>query len=64
MGKEKDYIDVKEFVKFIESAKSIDRDFDVMLECKQKDEALYKLSEDIKLIRPDYKWIDESTFIV
>ncbi|MFR0045132.1 MAG: UV DNA damage repair endonuclease UvsE [Clostridium butyricum] len=62
--KHADYIDVKEFVKFIESAKSIDRDFDVMLECKQKDEALYKLSEDIKLIRPDYKWIDESTFIV
>lgn len=33
-----------------------------MLECKQKDEALYLLVKDIKKIRPNYKWIDESTF--
>ena len=47
-----------------EKAKIIDRDFDVMLECKMKDEALYKLSKDIKRIKPEYEWVDESTFVV
>lgn len=62
--KHADYINGEDFVKFLEKAKIIDRDFDVMLECKMKDEALYKLSEDIKRIKPEYEWVDESTFIV
>lgn len=60
--KHADYINPEDFVEFIEKAKKINRDFDVMLECKQKDEALYLLVKDIKKIRPNYKWIDESTF--
>ena len=35
-----------------------------MLECKEKDRALFKLVSDIQEIKPEYKWIDESTFIV
>ena len=35
-----------------------------MLECKEKDLALFKLVSDIQEIKPEYKWIDESTFIV
>ena len=62
--KHADYINGEEFVKFINSAKKINRDFDVMLECKMKDEALYKLSKDIKRIKPEYEWVDESTFVV
>ena len=62
--KHADYINGEDFVKFIEKAKIIDRDFDVMLECKMKDEALYKLSKDIKRIKPEYEWVDESTFVV
>jgi len=38
-----DYIDEKEFINFIDIAKKIDKDFDVMIEAKQKDEALKKV---------------------
>jgi len=62
--KHSDYINANDFVEFLEKAKNIDRDFDVMLECKQKDEALYLLTKDIKIIRPHYKWIDDSSFEV
>ncbi len=62
--KHADYIDAKEFVKFIEMVKGINRDFDVMLECKEKDLALYKLSEEIKIMKPEYEWLDISSFIV
>lgn len=59
-----DYICVEEFIKFIEVCKSFNKDIDVMIEAKQKDLALYKLVEDIKYIRPNLKWIDESSFEV
>lgn len=62
--KHADFINPEDFVEFVEKAKVLDRDFDVMLECKKKDEALYKLVEDIKRIKPQYEWIDQSTFIV
>lgn len=62
--KHADYIDAKEFVKFIDMVKGINRDFDVMLECKEKDLALYKLSEEIKIMKPEYEWLDISSFIV
>lgn len=32
-----------------------------MLECKEKDVALFKLVNDIREIKPEYKWIDETT---
>ena len=35
-----------------------------MLECKEKDLALFKLADDIKVLKPGYKWVDKSTFIV
>lgn len=60
--KHSDFINSKEFVEFIEKAKNINRDFDVMLECKEKDIALIQLVKDIKIIKPQYKWIDESSF--
>ncbi|NOW03963.1 UV DNA damage repair endonuclease UvsE [Clostridium beijerinckii] len=60
--KHADYINAEDLVEFLEKAKVLDRDFDIMLECKQKDEALYKLVKDIKVIRPQYKLIDNSTF--
>jgi len=60
--KHSDFINSKEFVEFIEKAKNINRDFDVMLECKEKDIALIQLVKDIKMIKPQYKWIDESSF--
>lgn len=62
--KHSDYINAEDFVEFLEKVKKVDRDFDVMLECKQKDEALFLLMKEIKNIRPNYKWIDESSFEV
>ncbi|WP_294373734.1 UV DNA damage repair endonuclease UvsE [uncultured Clostridium sp.] len=62
--KHADYINPYDFIEFIEKAKILDRDFDVMLECKMKDEALYKLVSDIKRIKPEYKWLDKSTFLI
>ena len=59
--KHADYINSEEFMKFINSAKELHRDFDVMLECKEKDIALFKLVDDIKEY---YHWIDETTFEV
>lgn len=62
--KHSDYIDVEDFIKFIELLKIFNRDVDIMLECKEKDVALFKLVKDIKEIKPEYKWIDETTLNV
>lgn len=60
--KHADYINPYEFVEFLDKAKKIDRDFDVMLECKQKDDALFRLADEMQELRPQYKRIDSSTF--
>lgn len=60
--KHSDYIDADKFIKFLDLAKkTIDKDFDVMIEAKQKDIALNKLMNDLKNKRKDFKYIDEST---
>lgn len=59
-----DFIDATEFINFLEIAKKLNRDFDMMLECKEKDVALFKLVQDIKEIKPEYKWIDETTIVL
>lgn len=59
--KHSDYIDPYEFIEFIELCRHLNVDFDVMLEAKQKDLALFKLIDDIKKIKSDYKWIDKTT---
>ncbi|PNT90452.1 UV DNA damage repair endonuclease UvsE [Clostridium thermosuccinogenes] len=43
-----DNIDINEFTEFLEIAKKTGRDFDVMLEAKNKDSALLKLSEELE----------------
>ena len=58
--KHADYINYFEFIKFIELAKDYTDRLDVMLECKEKDMALYKLVNDIKE-NYKYNFIDEST---
>jgi UV DNA damage endonuclease len=62
--KHADYVNGKDFVEFIERAKEVNVDFDVMIEAKMKDLALYQLVEDIKALRPTWLWVDNSTFIV
>lgn len=60
--KHSDYIDAKKFATFLDLAKKkVNKDFDVMIEAKQKDLTLIKLIKDLKEIRSDFKYIDEST---
>jgi UV DNA damage endonuclease len=60
--KHADYINAVDFCEFVEHSKSLNEDYYVMIEAKKKDQALFKLAEDIKAIRPGWKWIDNSTF--
>lgn len=60
--KHADFINSNDFVYFIEKVRSIvNRDFDVMIEAKQKDLALEKLMIDLKDLRPKWNYIDKST---
>lgn len=43
-----DFIDKEDFLVFLNKARYINKDFDIMIEAKQKDLALLKLVEDIK----------------
>ncbi len=60
--KHADFIDVKDFIEFMEICKHLNKDIDIMLEAKMKDLALFQLVDAIKKIRKDWKWIDSSTF--
>lgn len=55
-----DFIDAEFFLQFLEKAKNIDKDFDVMIEAKNKDQALFKLMNDLKSI-PQITFLDEAT---
>ena len=58
-----DYIDVDQFISFIEDIKDLPYDIDIMLEAKEKDEALFRLVRSLKY-KTNYLFIDETTFIV
>jgi UV DNA damage endonuclease len=62
--KHSDFINTLDFINFIELTRKINKDFDIMLECKEKDVALFKLVKDIKEIKPEYKWKDKTTLII
>ena len=58
-----DFIDYKSFLKFLNILKSFNHDIDIMLECKAKEEALFRLSRSLKYT-DNIKCINESTFII
>ena len=58
-----DYINVDEFISFIESIKHLNYDIDIMLEAKAKDEALFRLIRELKY-KTNYKFLDETSFEV
>lgn len=58
-----DYINSDTFIDFIEKIKFCNRDFDVMIEAKQKEEALFRLVRELKY-KTNYEFLDETTFIV
>ena len=57
-----DYINVDDFIDFIEKIKFTKSDFDVMIEAKKKDEALFKLIRELKY-KTDYK-IEQNTIFL
>lgn len=57
-----DYINIDTFVSFIESLKVINKDIDIMLECKMKDDALFRLVRQLKY--RGYKFENDTIFII
>lgn len=58
-----DYIDVKEFIKFINILKKEEKDIDIMLEAKKKDEALFRLVRQLKY-QTNINFLDETSFVI
>lgn len=58
-----DYIDSNEFIKFLNQIKNLNYDIDIMIEAKQKDNALFKLIRELKY-KTNYEFIDDTTFII
>ncbi len=58
-----DYIDCDTFIQFIEKIKFCHTDFDIMIEAKKKEEALFRLVRELKY-KTNYQFLDETTFIV
>lgn len=54
-----EYINEQDFIAFLNKFKNINRNIDIMLECKAKDEALFKLARQLKYY--DFNFIDETT---
>ena len=58
-----DYIDINDFLDFINRVNKHNVDIDVMVEAKAKDDALFRLIRQLKY-KKDYKFIDETTFLI
>ena len=56
-----EYIDVFSFISFINILKEFNRDIDIMIEAKGKDESLFRLIRQLKY-QTNYKFIDETSF--
>lgn len=58
-----EYINYKSFILFLEKLKNYNTDVDIMLECKAKDEALFRLLRQIKFYH-NFEFINNTTFII
>ena len=45
-----DYINIKEFTKFLDMIKVYNRDIDIMIEAKMKDDAVFRLIRQLKYL--------------
>jgi len=57
-----DYINVNDFISFLDKIKLFNTDIDIMLERKAKDDALFRLVRLLKYY--DYKFIDDTTISI
>lgn len=58
-----DYINLDSFISFIEEIKTLNFDIDIMIEAKEKDDAMMRLIRGLKY-KTNYKFIDDTTFEV
>lgn len=58
-----EYIKVDDFIDFINEIKKYNRDVDVMIEAKGKDDALFRLVRELKY-KTDYIFMDDTSFYV
>ena len=58
-----EYINSDDFIEFINEIKKYNRDVDVMIEAKGKDDALFRLVRELKY-KTDYKFIDDTSFYI
>ena len=58
-----DYINSDDFINFIDSIKKFNYDIDIMIEAKKEDDSLFRLVRELKY-KTDYKFVDDTTFIV
>ena len=58
-----EYILSDTFINFLNKIKTINTNFDIMIEAKGKDEALFKLIRELKY-KTNYQFIDETSFII
>lgn len=63
MRSHNDYIDTEEFIKFLNIIKSAKTDIDIMVEAKKKDEALFRLTRELKY-QTNLKFLDDTTFVL
>lgn len=56
-----DYINILDFIDFLNIIKNINTNLDIMLEAKGKDDALFRLVRQLKYY--NYKFIDDTSFI-
>ena len=54
------YINANDFIEFLNILKPFNQDIDIMLECKAKDEALFRLIRNLKT-QTNYIFLDETT---
>lgn len=58
-----EYLDIKEFIHFLNLLKPHATNIDIMLECKAKDDALFRLMRQLKFYT-NYQFINNSTFLI
>lgn len=58
-----DYINSNDFIDFLEKIQFTNQDFDVMIEAKMKEEALFRLMRELKY-KTNYKFLNETTFLL
>ena len=58
-----DYINSNDFINFLKILKPIDKNIDIMIEAKAKDDALFRLTRELKY-KTNYIFLDETSFII